>query len=276
MELSSVESFKVGQNILGFYLCKQKYIKKTRLGDSYIDLILQDSTGRVRAKVWNHAKHFSDKFIKNDIVAVKGAVIEFNKNHELNIHSINAIRDNSYLEYGYSNRLIIGDEPKNFNKIKKYIRLRIKNLPGLYSKILNRVYNLSNSKIEKVPFDNKNFFIRGGLLKYTYCLLKVYDSISDYYKDIDNDNLVACIMIMNIGYITYYNDDLFTVSEKAKEFNLSILGINLLSEVLANYKSITDEDRNFLKACITLDGYRYDKNISFVKHLISMGRIKNI
>ena len=276
MELSSVESFKVGQNILGFYLCKQKYIKKTRLGDSYIDLILQDSTGRVRAKVWNHAKHFSDKFIKNDIVAVKGAVIEFNKNHELNIHSINAIRDNSYLEYGYSNRLIIGDEPKNFNKIKKYIRLRIKNLPGLYSKILNRVYNLSNSKIEKVPFDNKNFFIRGGLLKYTYCLLKVYDSIGDYYKDIDNDNLVACIMIMNIGYITYYNDDLFTVSEKAKEFNLSILGINLLSEVLANYKSITDEDRNFLKACITLDGYRYDKNISFVKHLISMGRIKNI
>ena len=60
MKLYSVKNFKVGQNILGFYLCKEKYIKKTRLGDSYIDLILQDVTGKVRAKIWNHACHFSN------------------------------------------------------------------------------------------------------------------------------------------------------------------------------------------------------------------------
>tara|TARA_Y100001970_G_scaffold185591_1_gene225725 strand:- start:16079 stop:16909 length:831 start_codon:yes stop_codon:yes gene_type:complete len=276
MKLYSVKNFKVGQNILGFYLCKEKYIKKTRLGDSYIDLILQDVTGKVRAKIWNHASHFSNKFTKDEVVAVKGCIVEFNNSPEINIDSINAIADRSYIDYGYSNKLIIGDEPKDFKKNKKYIESRIARIPGLYSKILTRIYNLYNSKIEKVPFDNENFFIRGGLFRYTYCLLNIYDSISAYYTDIDSDKLVTCIMIMNIGYIDYYNDDLFTVSEKAKEFNVNILGISLLSKVLANYKSITDEDRDFLKACIVFDKNRYDKNISFAKHLISLGKINNI
>ena len=276
MKLSCVGDFKVGQNISGFYLCKEKYLKKTRLGDSYIDLILQDVTGKVRAKVWNHANHFSNKFTKDHVVAVKGSIVEFNNSYEINIDSINAIRDRSYINYGYSNKLIIGDEPKDLKKNKKYIESRIKRIPGLYSKILTRIYNLYNSKIEKVPFDNEVFFIRGGLFRYTYCLLNIYDSISVYYKDIDSDKLVTCIMIMNIGYIDYYNDDLFTVSEKAKELNLNILGINLLSKVLVNYKSITDEDRDFLKECILFDKNRYDKNISFAKHLISLGKINNV
>jgi 3'-5' exoribonuclease len=276
MELSCVEDFKVGQSISGFYLCKEKYLKKTRLGDSYIDLILQDVTGKVRAKVWNHANHFSNKFTKDDVVAVKGSIVEFNNSYEINIDSINAIRSRSYIDYGYSNKLIIGDEPKDFKRNKKYIESRIKRIPGLYSKILTRIYHLYNSKIEKVPFNNENFFIRGGLFRYTYCLLNIYDSIRAYYTDIDSDKLVTCIMIMNIGYIDYYNDDLFTVSERAKELNLNILGINLLSKVLVNYKSITDEDRDFLKRCIVFDKNRYDKNISFAKHLISLGKINNI
>ena len=69
---------------------------------------MQDSTGKIRAKIWNHAKHFSNNFIKKDIVAVKGSIIEFNNKNELNIKCINVVTDNFYLEYGYSNSLILG------------------------------------------------------------------------------------------------------------------------------------------------------------------------
>ena len=100
IRLISIKNFKVGQDVSGFYLCKDKYIKKTRLGDSYIDLILQDSTGKIRAKIWNHAKHFSNNFMKNDIVAVKGSIIEFNHENEFNIKSTPSFLINGKLVEG--------------------------------------------------------------------------------------------------------------------------------------------------------------------------------
>ena len=116
IKLFPIKKIKVGQNISGFYLCKNKYIKKTRLGDLYIDLILQDSTGKIRAKIWSNAKHFSNNFMENDIVAVKGSIIEFNHENELNIKSINVANNDFYLEYGYSNSLILGSNSISIKK----------------------------------------------------------------------------------------------------------------------------------------------------------------
>ena len=80
---------------------------------------------------------------------------------------------------------------------------------------------------------------------------------------------------MNIGYLDYYNDDLFTVSEEGKEFNVDILGVNLLSKVLNNYKQIDDSNKIFFKECILLNSNKYDKNIHFARHLISLGDINS-
>ena len=140
MKLFPIKKFKVGQDIFGFYLCRKKYIKKTRLGDAYIDLILQDSTGKIRAKIWNHVEHFSNNFIKNNVVAIKGSIIEFNNENELNIKFINAVTENFYLEYHYSNSLIIGDVSKSIKDFKKYIIGKIKSLSEEYSKFLITIF----------------------------------------------------------------------------------------------------------------------------------------
>ena len=276
MKLCSIKDFKLGNKISGFYLCKKKYFKNTRLGDSYIDLILQDSSGIVRGKVWNHAKHFSASFKQNDVVAVKGIIIDFNNNYELNIESINSIDNNFYSEYGYSNLLIIGERPKGFNKMKKFIKSKIKSLPAKYSELLIKIYTVHESRIDTVPIDKNNFFINGGLLKYTYTLLKVYDSIKPYYKNMDDDRIIAGIIVMNIGYVNYYNDDLFTVSNLGQEFNVDILGVNLLLEILIDFKKdINPEDKEFLKQCILLKNIKI-KEISFINYLVSLGEINSI
>ena len=71
MQLFSIKDFKIGHTISGFYLCKEKYVKKTRLGDAYIDLVLQDATGKIRAKVWSHAKYFSNKIGMKSKIKIK-------------------------------------------------------------------------------------------------------------------------------------------------------------------------------------------------------------
>ena len=78
MKLSTIKSFKMGSEIKGFFLCHQKYLKTTRLGDAFIDLVLKDATGSIRGKIWSQVEYFSSKFEKGDIVAVKGNIIKFN------------------------------------------------------------------------------------------------------------------------------------------------------------------------------------------------------
>ena len=185
------------------------------------------------------------------------------------------MNDDSYLEYGYSNSLILGSDSATSKKNKKYISDKIRSLPVKYSKFLIKIYNLYNSKIQKIPIDKENFFSRGGLLQYTSLLLRMHHTISSYYHDIDNDRISVCILLMNIGYIDYYNDDCFTISDNGREFNVDILGINLLSNILNDYNQIDDDDKFFFKQCILLNNTKYDKNIHFVKHLISLGNINS-
>ena len=125
MKLYSVENFKVGQDILGFYLCKEKYIKKTRLGDSYIDLILQDATGRVRAKVWNHAFQgpTGQWYIENSLTTLnqKDPVSEHNTalwNTGLESDKEIARKQKRKLQY-FSNIYVVSDtkHPENEGKV---------------------------------------------------------------------------------------------------------------------------------------------------------------
>ena len=48
-----VEDFKEGDNIRGFFFCKKVALRITRLGDEYLDVLLEDKTGIIRAKVWS-------------------------------------------------------------------------------------------------------------------------------------------------------------------------------------------------------------------------------
>ena len=77
MKLTTINSFKLGSQIKGFFLCHQKYLKTTRFGDPFIDLVLKDSTGSIRGKIWSNVEYFSSKFNKGDVVAAKGTIKDF-------------------------------------------------------------------------------------------------------------------------------------------------------------------------------------------------------
>lgn len=47
-----VDSFREGMHVSDVYLCKNKQIALTKSGKEYGNLILQDKTGTVDAKIW--------------------------------------------------------------------------------------------------------------------------------------------------------------------------------------------------------------------------------
>ena len=70
--------FKEGMNIKGFYLCKYVETKITRLGDEYLDFVLEDKTGIIRAKIWSFINNYTGLAENGKPVAVKGNIILYN------------------------------------------------------------------------------------------------------------------------------------------------------------------------------------------------------
>ena len=65
-----IKNFKIGANIYGFYICKKIECKLTRLGDEYLDLLLQDKTGLIRG---------NDISFKNNYIHEYGSFDQHNK-----------------------------------------------------------------------------------------------------------------------------------------------------------------------------------------------------
>ena len=96
--------YKEGDIIKDFFICVDKINKKSRYGDLFIDLILKNKSGTIRAKVWQHSTYFLKKFNIGDIVAIKGEVITFRKINEIKVDFINKAENSIYKEYGLTNK----------------------------------------------------------------------------------------------------------------------------------------------------------------------------
>ena len=107
MKLVQISDFKLGCSIRGFYLCKEKYLRYTRSGDLFLDLIFSDSTGTISGKLWDLAHEFQGKFKRGDPVAVKGKVIEYNNHLQLTVTQVNQASEKQYGKYGFSQDLLV-------------------------------------------------------------------------------------------------------------------------------------------------------------------------
>ena len=107
MKLSKIKNLKSGDHIYGFYYCIYKFNKVSRHGDKYIDVLLKDNSGKIYGKLWDNVDYFNQNFNNNEIVAVKGDIIEFNSKLEINIKFINIADNNFYNDLNYKKNLTL-------------------------------------------------------------------------------------------------------------------------------------------------------------------------
>ena len=61
-KLSRIKDFKKDTEIQGFYLVREKHRRTTRTDRPYLQLVLQDGTGSIEAKVWENVPAFEKSF----------------------------------------------------------------------------------------------------------------------------------------------------------------------------------------------------------------------
>jgi len=80
-----ISDLKQGDRISDIYLCKYKQSATTKNGKTYDNVILQDRTGSIDAKVWEPNSEGIDEFDSLDYVDIFGEVTSFNGALQLNI-----------------------------------------------------------------------------------------------------------------------------------------------------------------------------------------------
>ena len=246
MPNNSIVKLKNGDSIKGFYFCKNIQNKITRLGDEYLDLILEDSTGNIRAKVWSYVNHYKDDIKNGSKVAVKGKIITYNNELEIDILHINSIENGLYEKYGYSDDLIFKYSENELKRFFKNVYSFCQLLPKEYKENVLKLIKDHESVIVKIPALDSPYNYPGGYIKQLSSVLTINSRLSKNYL-YDYKKIIVGLIFKNIGLLKYFNlDDNFSVTDKNLKKGYRILGVDLVDKYLDSKGEISDFAKNVI------------------------------
>ena len=196
-----IESLREGERINDVYLCKYKQSAVTKNGKPYENVILQDKTGTIDAKIWEPNSMGIDDFDMMDYVAVVGDVSSFQGALQVSIKRVRKVREGEY-------------DPANYLPVSEY------DIEDMYKQLLSFVNGIKNPYLSKVA---KNFFVDdiefvkqfkfssaaksvhhgfvGGLLEHTLSVLKLCQFYVKQYPILNEDLLYTAALCHDIGKV---------------------------------------------------------------------------
>ncbi len=193
-----IESFREGDRINDVYLCKFKQAALTKAGKPYDNVILQDKTGTIDAKIWDPGSIGIDEFDTMDYVAITGDVTSFQGNLQLSIKRARKVGEGEY-------------EAKDYLPTSDY------DIDGMFVELMGYMNSIKNpylSKLLHAFFDDAAFEKRfkfhsaaksvhhgfvGGLLEHTLSVTRNCDFFAKNYPILNRDLLLTAAMFHDIG-----------------------------------------------------------------------------
>lgn len=121
-----IETLREGERINDVYLCKYKQSAVTKNGKPYENVILQDKTGTIDAKIWEPNSMGIDDFDMMDYVAVVGDVSSFQGALQVSIKRVRKVREGEY-------------DPANYLPVSEY------DIEDMYKQLLGFVNGIKKS-----------------------------------------------------------------------------------------------------------------------------------
>ena len=91
-----ISTLREGERISEIYLCKKKQTALTKAGKPYENVLLQDKTGTLDAKIWDVGSVGIDDFDAYDYVAITGDITCFQVNLQFSIKRVRKAQEGEY------------------------------------------------------------------------------------------------------------------------------------------------------------------------------------
>lgn len=196
-----IEQFRESDNVNDIYLIKHKQAAVTKNGKPYENVILQDKTGTIDAKIWDPNSMGIEDFDTLDYCLVGGSVTSFNGQLQVSIKRIRKVSEGEY-------------DPADYLPVSSY------NIDEMYRELLDYITGIKSEHLKKLCeafFTEDNDFIArfkknsaaksvhhgfvGGLLEHTLSVVKLCDFYSKRYPMLKRDLLLSAAMLHDIGKV---------------------------------------------------------------------------
>ena len=246
-----IETFREGNHISDIYLCKTKQIQLTKTGKEYGNLILQDKTGTIEAKIWDLSSPGVGEFDAMDYVHIEADVTLFQNANQLNVRRIRTAREGEYVEADYL--------PVSKKEIGKMYEELLGFVRSVKNPWLNRL--LSGYFIEDKEFAKAFQFhsaaktvhhgFVGGLLEHTLSVVKLCDYYAGYYKTLNRDLLLTAAMFHDVGKmqeLSRFPENDYT--DDGQLLGHIMIGTEMISERIRQIPDFPPRLASELKHCI--------------------------
>lgn len=195
-----IKDLKEGDRVFDIYLCKHKQAAVTKNGKPYENVILQDKTGTIDAKVWEPNNPGIGDYDALDYIEVYGEVNSFQGALQV---SVKRIRVCSEGEYNPADYLPVSQ--KNIGEMYTELLAIISSIKNTYLKQL--LESFFKDEAFKKKFCNSSAaktvhhgFV-GGLLEHTLSVTKLCDYYCTMYPILKRDLLLTAAMCHDMGKI---------------------------------------------------------------------------
>ena len=246
-----IETFHEGNHISDIYLCKTKQIQLTKTGKEYGNLILQDKTGTIEAKIWDLSSPGVGEFDAMDYVHIEADVTLFQNANQLNVRRIRTAREGEYVEADYLpvSKKEIG---KMYEELLGFVR-SVKN-PWL-NQLLSGYFVEDKEFAKAFQFHSAAKTVHhgfvGGLLEHTLSVTKLCDYYAGYYPMINRDLLLTAAIFHDVGKtreLSRFPENDYT--DDGQLLGHIIIGTEMVGESIRSIPGFPEKLATELKHCI--------------------------
>lgn len=246
-----IKDYKEGDRLSDIYLCRHKQSAVTKNGKPYENVILQDKTGTLDAKVWDPNNAGIEEFETLDYIEVYGDVNCFQGALQVNVKRIRRCREGEYDPADY-----LPVSGKNIDDMMKELTGFIGSIENPWLKELLQAFFVKDEEFAKRFSDSSaaktvhHGFV-GGLLEHTLSVTKLCDYYCRQYPLLKRDLLISAAIFHDIGKTKElspfprndYTDD-------GQFLGHIVIGTEMIGEKIRAMKGFPPVLANELKHCI--------------------------
>ena len=196
-----INEYKDGDRVFDIYLCKQKSSAMTKNGKAYDNIVLQDKTGTIDAKVWEPNSVGISDFDIFDYIEVYGEINNFQGQLQVNVKRIRRCAEGEYQAKDY---LPVSrfDITEMYDELIGYIKqIENKYLLSLMTEIFINDEAFASSFKESSAAKSIHHGFVGGLLEHTLAVVKLCDFYASTYQKLNKDLLISAALCHDIGKV---------------------------------------------------------------------------
>lgn len=246
-----IKEYKEGDRVFDIYFCKHKQSAVTKNGKAYENVILQDKTGTIDAKIWEPNNAGIGEFDSMDYIEVYGEVNNFQGALQVNVKRVRLCQEGEYNQ-------------------ADYLPMSKKDIETMYGEILGFIDSMENPYIKQLMeglFKEEEDFIKafkkssaaktvhhgfiGGLLEHTLGVTKLCDFYCEAYPLLNRDLLLAAAICHDIGKtreLSAFPENDYT--DAGQFLGHIIIGCEMVGERIKKIEGFPVVLANELKHCI--------------------------